>query len=669
MRELVVASFRAASGPDDRFAARAEALIGRLSQLGAAHVGFDPLRLTFSIDPLRLAPLLEGVAAMVAEAKGDAAWAVGIAQGPIEALRGAGSSLLATGLLAWGPAAALAAALAGRARAGEILCDESVTALGEGALLETGSRRVMIGGRRVRVARIDQREPTKRARLEESRPWERALVRSTGEPIALEAGAVLFVRADPGAGGSRLLAALAARGARSLVVSPVGSGCEPLGALRRALMRSLAGEPNPLLLDLAGPLEELLSGRGVTLEDAAQLVVAALWTESPGARCVALDDAAEIDPATLEACARAVRSSAGVAMVARLDAASPAPRSLEGLPKAADQVTVPLSPGDASAAARSEEPERARPSAIRERLERESAAARLLLSLCAVLGGEARATTVAGAVEALRVPLDVAGVLSTLRRSGWLVEREEGWIALPSRTHRRVLVEALDDAARKRLSGAIALALEGEEGVLSRVEPALHAARAGQGPRAASALLDAAGRAATLRLDDSAIQLVRLARRADPRCEPVPFGSPIAMRLGELSREALRAADGEALERWVDGLRAAGGGPALTERMRAMTRLGRGEVGDALRVLRHTRAELDPSDHRKRCQTSLALGVALSVAGRPDEALVEAMDALARAREHGDRRAVDACLAFLTKLYAAASRDADAARLRALARS
>src|SRR5260370_751216 len=98
--------------------------------------------------------------------------------------------------------------------------------------------------------------------------------------------------------------------------------------------------------------------------------------------------------------------------------------------------------------------------------------------------------------------------------------------------------------------------------------------------------------------------------------------------------------------------------------MRAMARLGRGDIGDALRVLRRTRQQLDPADHRRRCQTSLALGVALSVAGRPQEALLEGMDALARARQIDDERGAQACLAFLAKLYTSVSREADGERLR-----
>ena len=90
--------------------------------------------------------------------------------------------------------------------------------------------------------------------------------------------------------------------------------------------------------------------------------------------------------------------------------------------------------------------------------------------------------------------------------------------------------------------------------------------------------------------------------------EPIRRG--LAARLGELAKEALLADDNAALERWVDGLRASGESPAFADRLGAMARLGRGDIGDALRVLRHTKARLDPHDHRRAgVQTSLALGV------------------------------------------------------------
>jgi thioredoxin-like negative regulator of GroEL len=99
--------------------------------------------------------------------------------------------------------------------------------------------------------------------------------------------------------------------------------------------------------------------------------------------------------------------------------------------------------------------------------------------------------------------------------------------------------------------------------------------------------------------------------------------------------------------------------------MNAMVHLSRGELGEALRALRAARVEAEAgSSPAELCQAALALGVALAVAGRPDEALLEALDALARAREAGDKAGANACLAFLAKLFASVERPDDAVRLR-----
>jgi hypothetical protein len=54
----------------------------------------------------------------------------------------------------------------------------------------------------------------------------------------------------------------------------------------------------------------------------------------------------------------------------------------------------------------------------------------------------------------------------------------------------------------------------------------------------------------------------------------------------------------------------------------------------------------------------------LTIAGRPEEALLEALDALARAREAQDAKAVGACMALLAKLYSGVGRGGEATALR-----
>src|SRR5262249_38817068 len=144
-------------------------------------------------------------------------------------------------------------------------------------------------------------------------------------PIKIEPGQLVVLRADPGAGGTRLLREVASKSQRSLIILPAGSGFEPFGALRRALARSIGRGRgvNRILLELAGPLDALIGGRGVKLEVASKLITAFLWPKQTGTiGALIVDDAKSCDPATLEACVRAVRSLPSIGLVARLDATS-----------------------------------------------------------------------------------------------------------------------------------------------------------------------------------------------------------------------------------------------------------------------------------------------------------------------------------------------------------
>ncbi|MBX3201044.1 MAG: hypothetical protein KF894_23085 [Labilithrix sp.] len=957
----VVSSFRAVGGPGRAFLERARALMTRLAPLGAVHVGWDVLKVTFAFDASNFPALLEIVTTPGPDTQGDEPlWAVGVAQGDIRTVEAEGSELLASGLLWSGPPIVAASALAALARPGEILCAQTVPALRAGELVTSGLRIARDGTLRVRGARIDRRQPWRRSAAENlTRMTEPRLVRGHFPDVTVAPGALVLVRADPGVGGTRLLGEIAARSPRSLVVTPVGSGFEPLGALRRAFGRAIGRELNPHLLELAGPLEALLAGKGTGLDTAARLVTALLWPRQSGAiSALVIDDAKAVDPATLEACVRAARQSASLGIVARLDGASSVPSVLAALPKAAEHelshvsregaedIAVGATGGALDALARGRwarlgggnplaiveavtlgiasgdiawSGERASPRSraagrggvktaakwIRQRANAERAPARALLSLLAVVGGEAKVGFLSRVLEAAGLRMDVVGTITQLERARWLIAEEpesggERSVAFPARTHHKALFNTLEDDARKKLHLAISRVIEQEEGAFGRVEGAWHAAQAGEGSRASAALLEGARAASEARFEASCTQLIAFARRADPSCEeaalelladalerapsvapvslppattpsappsaraaprsvppstahasipasrpsvpprtgpariaaiasvpparhkasvpparhkasvappvaasvsapsvassrpvsappvassrpvsapppgdvdepdsmveralivppqapdsvveralivapeargpaspsgdrdvdtfhaadsepptmandelapasdslppettleselrehaeeagaavrsaadasvdggfasapppPSAPGSQIARRLGELAEEALLAADHAALERWVDAPRAAGECPAFTERMRAMARLGRGDIGDALRVLRRSRAELDPTDHRRRCQASLALGVALSGAGRPEEALLEAMDALARARQIADERGAKACLAFLAKLYTSVSREAEAELLR-----
>ncbi|WP_394839917.1 hypothetical protein LVJ94_23800 [Pendulispora rubella] len=161
--------------------------------------------------------------------------------------------------------------------------------------------------------------------------------------------------------------------------------------------------------------------------------------------------------------------------------------------------------------------------------------------------------------------------------------------------------------------------------------------------------------------------LPRSVREAEPEEIETADAESLAARLTQLAKEALLGGDAQSLERWSAGLKATGERDSLANRMHAMARLSRGKVGDALRTLKQARRDADgatPPTPQKRCQAALALGVGLSFAGRFDDALLEGLDALARARETDDDEAVRACLAFLAKLFARVNRSDEAALFR-----
>lgn len=106
-------------------------------------------------------------------------------------------------------------------------------------------------------------------------------------------------------------------------------------------------------------------------------------------------------------------------------------------------------------------------------------------------------------------------------------------------------------------------------------------------------------------------------------------------------------------------------GSPLADRIRRLARGDRSaDAAEALAELRRARARAEGGPPAARCQAALALAMTLAIAGRAEDALLEALDALARARESQDPKALDACTALLAKLYAGAGRADEAAALR-----
>jgi hypothetical protein len=566
MQSRLVVCFRATGGPGKPFPERARALVERLASIGAEHVGWDALKVTFALPP----EALEAVFGVIVS-PGEEEWAVGLAEGDLGPLAEAGSPLLASGLLHWGPAFVAASALASHARGGEALAAESV----RGDLLSAGVRIARDGALRVRGHRIDRRQPWKRqARQNLAKLREPRLLGAHLPVLSIVPGELVVLRADPGAGGTRLLHELADRTPRALYIAPVGSGFEPLGALRRALGRSVGQAIHPLLLELSSPLEALLAGKGITLDLAAKLVTAFLWPKQAGTHgAVIVDDAKSVDPATLEACVRAVERTPSFGMAIRLDTTSSVPSMLSSFPasehvmgdvsrETAEEIALgatggaldpfarvrwarrgggnPLAIVEAITAGvvsgelmwvndravpRSRAAGRGGPLPaakwIRKRANAESSSARVVLSLLAVIGGESNIRTMERVLELAEIEIDVAAAVRSLEQARFIVQRQEsdGWYAFVSRTHRKALFTTLEEEPRRTLHRAIARALEEREGTFGRVEAAWHAAQAGAGPGAAATFLEAAKVARAASFGASAAQLVTFARRIHPACE------------------------------------------------------------------------------------------------------------------------------------------------------
>lgn len=88
----------------------------------------------------------------------------------------------------------------------------------------------------------------------------------------------------------------------------------------------------------------------------------------------------------------------------------------------------------------------------------------------------------------------------------------------------------------------------------------------------------------------------------------------------------------------------------LADRLDAMAQLVRGNVGDALRLLREAKERANQAGPSERCRASLALSVAIAAAGRPSDALLEVLEGLASARRAGDVRGERACAKFTAQL-------------------
>ncbi len=576
MPDQVVVSFRMSyagvqPGRVPGYLARARALTKRAEALGATLASWSAVTLSFAWDPDGIEEAIS-LATSTREDGGEEAdaWACGIAQGSMEPLAPQGQRAD----LAWGPALVQAVSLARVAHPGEVLVDASVGALHAGDLLILGSRIAVDAGRRVRGARLDVRQPWKQASAARVAEMVEPTFCGRGSTVAsllASPGTVSVLRADPGLGGSRVLSELRAAVAPAgcIQIAPSGLAAEPLGALRRSLLRN----PPDLPVVLQGSYDRLVSGEGVTLDVAAGLVSAALSGPSEGPPAIVIDDATDVDGVTLEACARAAsRSLRPVLVVARLDAMLRLPEPLAALPRGVEVELKPLGPKDAEGLAsqatggalvpeackrwarrggyaplaileaiacslatgelawigpvaaarrRAGGKGKARPASywLVRRAEELPPEGRAVLSALAFLGGEAKKETLARVLSAFGAPVRAEEQIPLLMASRWLRETAPDWVGLMTRSHREAVIELVHDARVRAWHRAVAQTLEQTEGALGRAEAAYHAGKAGDGPWAARLALAAARAASESHLEGSAMRLFAFAHAEDPACE------------------------------------------------------------------------------------------------------------------------------------------------------
>ena len=578
MAERIVVSLRVRKqdprAPDERSELeRARFLLKRAEAMGAAVCSWGPATASFAFAPEDLEDAIEFIAGEEASVVRQG-MSAGIAQGEqvvLLELRGAVE-------LARGQAVSRSLALARIARVGEVLVDSDLEAVARGDLLTSGSRRAILAGQELRGQLLDVDEPWRSAadRMLDQVRTPPLLGRAAAmKQAAVAPGVLTIVRAEPGMGGTRFLREyLASTPGRRLYVSPAGFTSEPLGALRKAIARSIeqSGMVNLPHAERT-VLEAVVDGRGADIALTAYLLEE--WLAPPGESApgmIAVDDAAEVDAATLDVIATSLLGATRpFRCVARLDASSPLPAQFAplppgpevelktltrpdaeklvasmlgqtgsapwiqewahrgaGVPQAIHEAVLEaIASGELSMSAhgvkvRPRSIPRGRVMAAGDWIARRwamlEADARSVLCAVAVLGGDAPSALVESLLQASAdAPVDLETIATQLVARGWLVEPQEQWLALPSRSHLRAVLEGVPDSRRPAWHRAASLVIEASDGVLARAEAARQASLSSDRSRAARLYAEASKAASAALLEESALELLAMARSEDPK--------------------------------------------------------------------------------------------------------------------------------------------------------
>jgi hypothetical protein len=571
---------------------RALALKKRAEALGATLCAWGARSFAFDLGPDELEEAI-ALATHAVEDPGvppEERLSVGIAQGEMTPVAEWGR----LAVLSWGQPLLEAEALSRVAPAGEVLVEPGLPAARSGELLLLGSHRSVDEGRRVRGLRLDARQPFRRVAGESvARLRPPTLVGRVAEleQLAVPPSCVGVIRAEPGAGGTRLLLELVHRlsPSRTLFVAPVGASREPLGAIRRALSRAaaLGVEPgSPAASTIAGgaalperlreALARLLAGEGADPWSVAELIDAWLAPAAGRLGLLLVDDAGEIDPASLYSIATAMSVRGSLRAIVRLNASEPLPVPLGGTTVAATVALGPLAQAEGeelarrffggcitdSAARRWARRGAGSPLAIREglcegletgalrwldrsaeprrrgsgrglagaagggaarrfidaRVAGLGAGERAVLTALALLGGDASDVMIEAVLAAAPASpgARVDAVERALTGAAWVIRPEPGWLRLSSRTLRDALLAAIGEDAITPWHAAARATLQQHGGALGLADAAWHALRAGDRRAAAELAVAAARTAGRALLEPAEAELLAFAAEHQP---------------------------------------------------------------------------------------------------------------------------------------------------------
>jgi hypothetical protein len=317
---------------------------------------------------------------------------------------------------------------------------------------------------------------------------------------------------------------------------------------------------------------------------------------------------------------------------------------------------------------------------VKRRLPHQHDDARRVLEGIATLGGQAESADLADVLRRRSdLKLDLDATLAVLMAAGWVQRMKPDVIALPSATHRDAILTTLDELEYRAWHRAACEAYSKRDKPLSAALGTAHAVLSGDAEQAAELSRRASAATRAMGLERTAAAFERFADHGDvsalaarnlfaaqldvaravpsvwpdaeresvrpsmPESEPPPSGVATV----DIAVDHLETTEQIAAEARID----AEGSPRA-ERLRAMAHLAKGETGDAIRRLRRAAETARRTGSRDRCRASLALGVALASANRHEEALLETLEALARARETQDAKGERACVTFLGQLAA-----------------